>query len=436
MINLSQRSRSVNTRGTTIVEFMVYMVVLVVSVTVVVGVIIGLGKAYSKTKAIRAVNQVGVHVMDRIAREVRQAKSVSVSVSVLPGETIIYLNNVPATYAEAVRKDGAASHWNFEEAAGKLIDQIGSNDASQSTTIVESTQNQDNRFDNAQRGVAAVVGHGYNFIKQFDSNITELFRAPDGAFDNHSTGTIETILKPGLLGPLPWGPIFGIAKLEKNSTSRISVGLYWSGDDKPFVYIIERVNNYDYKQCRKTTDALSNDSFYHLAIKKSGSSYEFYINGALAQSEFFHCGYSGGGTWFADVAAIDGPGMYTIADARLQENAQFGGVLDELAIYPVELSAATIKEHYRTAFPQYDGGGSLVNKQITITSDGKIKMGTIGGTGAVSLSSDAVIISGVTATTLGTNGNAGLRLVLTATSGSGSSLSSAQFQTIISLRNP
>lgn len=410
---------SFKTRGLSIVEFLIYIAVLVVVVTVVTASFIGLGRAYAKAKAIRAVNQVGVHVMDRIAREVRQ--STSMSASSVGGVTTITLNGIPTTYAEAVRKDGAMSHWDFEEKDGDLIDRVGNIDG----TVIHING----------RNEQAVVGKGYHFDPQvYNDGRIDL---GEGQYDHLTEGAIEMIIQPHDIGQT-LNAVFALIDPSRAQGDRVwGVGSMGNIDPTQFGAMgYESVGDYIGYSPANGLGALSSTKyyprgdFYHVVVEAThdiGS--KVYVNGNLV-------GSASQDHWFDSSTMAGWRKSYQIGNAPYEGSyVSFGfdGIIDELAIYPEPKSESVWAEHYRTAFPTVNGGGATVAKILTISGN-KIKLQDGDGS-EIPLASDAITeITDVTATALGTDGSAGLRLQFTVKAGSGSAASSATFQTIIAPR--
>jgi len=431
MRNVMQRQK-----GFTLVEFLIYIAILVVVMTVVATALIGLGRAYAKAKAIRAVNQAGVHVLDRITREARKAKTIDVAAN---GQDVtITLHDVPATFAEAVRKDGAISHWNFEEKGGDLIDQIG-NVNGKVTNILPTERNQ-----------TAMVGKGY----KFDPTHASIIRLGEGMYDQYAKGAIEFIVSPQQGSGSFYNTVFAVQKASTYAAGQWSDYVWAVGSGKgssvPTGYtafgafgqngLFGDFLHYSPSGCGNNwaaacTDASypialsGKDAFYHVVVEsEEGKGTRIFVNGKFD-------GYADTARWFDYGETASWEKSYNIGNAQhisTYSTLAFGGVIDEIAVYPVPQADTVWAEHYRAAFPTINGGGTLVDKIITI-KDGLLKIQT-GSEIELPLSSDAVAIASVAVQKLGSLGDEGLSIEFTATAGTGSAQSSASFQSIIAPR--
>jgi|GEM_PF-3170504 len=432
-------------KGFSIMEFLIYISILVVVITVATTVLIGFGRAYAKAKAIRAVNQAGVHMLDRITREARKASKVVVDPNCTGTNCKITLENIPATYAEAVRNDGAISHWNFEEKNGDLIDQIGRVNGKLSSL----TEN------GILRNQQAQVGRGYYFNYNGTTDGASVLLEEANVFDSLQEGAIEMVIKPDTRNQ----STFQAAIVAEKYPMGVIEGSLWgvgagSPNGKPDVIDFGAMGSngnwtgssylqYNPSLCGHQMHPICSNhqyprnKFYYVVVQsRKGIGTEVYVNGQLQSSAIPD-------TWFGWKVPANWNKRYRIGNGWMlnrlngkEPSVQFLGIIDELAIYPTPKDAATWASHYQTAFPTVNGGGVTVDKTITIQSSGiTIKAGS---DTAVPLSSDAVArISDISATTLGApgnNGTQGLRIQFTVSAGSGTAASSAQFQTIIAPR--
>jgi hypothetical protein len=141
---------------------------------------------------------------------------------------------------------------------------------------------------------------------------------------------------------------------------------------------------------------LSQNTWSHLAIVYSGSSFQLYINGSPASSTIYTNGA-------ADGAAISGfelPRAYFGVDTFSGSPSDFAlGGLDELQIYTRALAASEIASIYNA------GSAGLVRApqftSVTNLSDGQIRINLIGQTGkSISLLSSTNLLNWSSAATI------------------------------------
>ncbi|MEK7660322.1 MAG: LamG-like jellyroll fold domain-containing protein [Patescibacteria group bacterium] len=395
----------------TLVEVLIYMGILVIITIFVVSGLIQLATAYAKARNLRHVNEIGAHTMERIVKEIRKATVINTA----SGATLSM--QIPRTYAELVKygsdgTNGAVAHWDFEETSGNtLVDKIGSNHG----TVF---------FKNGgmppEKGVLAIAGNGYGM----NSLDEQYIRFADNGFNSLTTGAIEAIIKREV-GNITKQTIFagmqvdsGLDKMVHVLTEDDGIGLWKAKIFKTISPIIADSN-------------ASNDKFYHIVFQVDGTGTRIFVNGEQVKSDVntaFFSTINENTQYFAGAKRIgSGSIIYDPLD----------GVFDELAIYNASHDLAFWKSHYDTAF-----GNTFVTKTETImqSGSGSITLQENGGT-AESLSAGKVTISNLAFTEiLGTVGGVpntkmGVRIILTATAGTGDSQVTKTFMTSAMMRN-
>ena len=436
-------------RGYTLIEMLVYVGIMVVTLIFVVTAIVQLTKPLAKLQNTRRVNEVGEYTMDRIVRELRRG----VTATAPTATQISY--TVPRTFSEAVKKDGAVAHWDFEQSKGTLVDSINGVFARSKSNPSTSLPTQ---IDNT------IVGHAYVLSGQnyflIDSTIQSIF-------SQISNGAVEAIVKPEI-GGCGLQSILGTGNIaDAANGSVVGIGLSGAGVGSCTIYAFGlTVGNAFVFQNFVTTNpsksgltfgtpdwttnaSLPIEEFVHLVWEKVSSPvvrYNLYLNGNQVNS--FIGGTDVTNATFTTIFWLDSFANWTKqfsigaadpADGATNTNL-FKGSIDELSVYKYQSSDVAKgdefwKNHYDAAW-----GNANVNndKAMTITYDSAAQRIQFIDDGVTSyLSGERVVIDAFTFTNIAKDGNTiGVRLSFTATAGSGDTQVSKQFQTAVMLRNP
>lgn len=346
-----RRGRSTKSRklvsGFTLIEAVIYGAILAMVMVIVVGGLLRLGTAYVKIQNTRKVNEAGSFVLDRFSREMRRVTEDGFTVDE-DADSITF--ETYGTFAELVRKDGAVSHWDFEETSGTtLVDRIGENDG-----VFQNF--------NANANEVAEVGRGIIFDGIDDyieiTTSSDPNEIPNDVFNAHSEGAIEAIFRTNGVGAADYPDIFSLLGTDIYGRKSI-VKLSLNVEERPVVFAIDDgVNNPAFWtwELAHAGNSLGTTNFTHVVLQTSESENEtvMYINGSKQSLETIGLPTSESpssfSNWFFNKWKYAGTN-YWIGNIDVEEiDTNFSGVLDELVIYDRPLSADKIAAHYSEAF--------------------------------------------------------------------------------------
>lgn len=347
-------------KGFSLVETVIYAALLVVVTVLVVSGLMQLSTAYAKVKNERKINEAATIALDRAVREFRRATSTPAYFLNEGGDFDEASTTMFGTFTEQVRRDGAVSHWDFEETSGgTLKDVIGSKDAVLATQHYFLGATVPTSFDSAQLAQEAIVGKGVLF-----DGVDDYFLVPADAFNTHSEGTIEVIADTTDTG---WGAIFS----ANQATATLGEGGMFlkvgtSASKKPMHF----KNTFSQQYCANDANTdLTQVGFAQLAISQTANSVPiFVLNGDQRVLTSFGSLIPGcpvvnpspAAAWFSTIAFFSAnnpnPALrhvwYWIGKAKEPnlDPVAYKGIIDELVIYGAPLAAAKLKAHHEAAF--------------------------------------------------------------------------------------
>ena len=349
-----------NGAGFTLLEAVIYGALLTVITVVVVGGLLRLGTAYAKIQNTRKVNEVGSFALDRLSREMRRVTEDGFTVTnPSPASNSSISFKVYGTFAELVEKDGAISHWDFEELSGEtFFDRISG------ISAVLEDENEDgvpSVLDQSQLGKTAIVGKGALFDGSDDYFVLEEAKS-EAAFNSNSEGTVEAIVR---FDTTDWSVIFSALNATETLNGGMLIKFGISALKTPMIFKIHFTNNSCFHAPNKIVGGTGN--FYHLVFTQTDNEDpKIYVNGEEAELEEYNTNVPGcpssaetTDTWFntinfwANLNENENLRHVWYWIGEVKENfglTHFNGVMDELAIYSEAINAEEIKAHYEAAF--------------------------------------------------------------------------------------
>ncbi len=246
--------------------------------------------------------------------------------------SILFIGNLfpthvaEATFASTVAADGAVAHWNFEEASGNLLDQIGSNNG---TLVGTPTV-----------GQTAQVGNSYHFITNQGIDL------PDDTFDAQTEGSIEAMIRVDS-SPVT-SSIFSVGDSTSDTNNNIYFGTSVSHGQAQLIFVSKTPT--ESNKIYGTT-YLTPGTWYHVAAQVSSTTgIKLFVNG-IEETYIIGGGATSSTAWLSDVNNGAGLTHYSMGYIHRATSFYFyKGNIDELAIYDAPKSASIWRNHYLTAF--------------------------------------------------------------------------------------
>jgi concanavalin A-like lectin/glucanase superfamily protein len=214
--------------------------------------------------------------------------------------------------------------------AGSLVAAYGFNEAAGVTTVTDASGNNNTGTISAATRVASQASHGSAL--SFNGT-TSIVNVPDTASLRLTAGmTLEAWVNPAALSATVASTIL----LKQDPITGLSYALYANDPPKPSSYI--RVGS-----ATPVVNGAANlplNSWSHLAATYDGTTYSLYVNGVLVGS---HAQTGVIGTSFVQLM-IGGNTVFNTGE-------HFKGLLDDIRIYKVALSAAQIQADMTTPVP-------------------------------------------------------------------------------------
>ena len=223
----------------------------------------------------------------------------------------------PTTYRDEVLADSPVAYWRLSEASG--------------TTAVDETSSNNGTY---AGGVSfgqpgAIVNDGANKATSFDGVDDTMSLSSGGALSMGTAVSIEVWVKrsrSGVFQAIAGKPTSGQSKAENYSlwlTTANQVRMY--------------VGNGTTYGSVTSTGALDTN-WHHIVGTFDNSTLRLYIDGTLNASVS------------TPVRLTPNPNPFVVARSTSSSSTNFGGLLDELAVYSTVLSPARIQAHYNKAF--------------------------------------------------------------------------------------
>lgn len=415
--------------GFTLVEAVIYGALLAILVVVVIGGLLRLGTAYAKIQNTRKVNAVGTFVLDRIVREARNVDANGLVAGIVDnGDTDSIAFDINASFAELVKADGAVAHWDFNEADGNALDNIGGNDG-----VVRNIDQ--------TRGVPAIVGFGYDF----DSDNYDEVDFPNDAFSSHSEGAVEIIFSTSLDNPAGNGsgylPLFTLS--QEGSPELVDQAVF-IGVHNQEILVAKRREGFVFQEVwLKGATAIEDGTYYHAVLETSNAlnKTELYVNGIKDTPYFFQGGFIGpthnnNSSWFDTFPDLHNFAAGSFIDPTSNgegpepERTSFDGIIDEIVIYDKPKSEAVWTSHYNVAL----GADTTIERSIHSEND-SLFLTTTSPNGNIiqeQLTDDQVTVTAFNIIAVGTNL---ARISITLEVGNGDAKVEQTFVQVIGTRN-
>jgi len=287
----------------------------------------------------------------------------------------------PTTYRDEVLADGPVAYWRFGETGG--------------TTAVDETSSNNGTY---AGGVSlgqpgALVSDGANKAASFDGVDDTMSVSNAGALSMPTAVSIEVWVKrsrSGVFQAIAGKPTSGQSKVEN-----YSIWLTTANQARMYVG-----NGSTYAQV--TSTAVLDTNWHHLVGTFDNSTMRLYVDGVQNASAS------------TAVRLTTNLNPFYVARSSSSTSANFGGLLDELAVYNTVLSPARIQVHYNKAF------ADLTPPIVTLTqpANGSFK------------TSSTVTFSGVAGNAPGDSANVSVKIY------AGGSAGGTPSQTLSATRQP
>jgi len=209
----------------------------------------------------------------------------------------------------------------------------------------DATDDSDNSNDGTVTGAVSTIGNVSQGM-EFSSADTDRINIPDAAVLRPADElSLEAWVKLDLAGM--GDQRFIIAKIHGPIFNWNSYGMLISADDK-FKFTVQNQVGGDFPQWEAQT-VLAEDTWYHLVatwkpVSFDANDVKLYINGQPVAADFIVGGYAPGFTIQYEAKDLLIGSFYNVVPTAYRLGME--GVIDEVAIYDRELSAAEVLNHY------------------------------------------------------------------------------------------
>jgi PKD repeat protein len=219
----------------------------------------------------------------------------------------------PGAYAAAVRADGADDHWRLDETSGTTVLSTGGTDLVAGSGVSRG----------ATGALAGHPGRAYSF-----NGSSSAFAAAQTVLTPPNVFTVEAWFRTSSNSG---GKILGFGDSNTGRSGSFDRHVYMDGSGRVFFGVDTRLGG----RTLQSGTGFNDGRYHHVVASLGPSGMALYVDGVRR------------GARTDTTAGADYPGYFRIGGDRTWAGAEFfNGQIDEVALYPTELSPSQVANHY------------------------------------------------------------------------------------------